>query len=155
MYAIIKTGGKQYRVEKDDIIDVELLDAELGAHVDFEDVLFVHTGNDTLIGEPSVAGYIVKGEILGDSAGPKVVSLKYMRRQHWRRKWGHRQHYTRVKILEIGASSEEPKSKAKAENEEVKEKKTAQPKAKKEEAAPKVKKEGVAKEKKSKAESKK
>lgn len=103
MYAIIKTGGKQYRVKRDDIIDVELLDGEAGAKVRFDDVLFVHNGADALIGEPNVSGYSVQGEILGESAGPKIVSLKYRRRQHWRRKWGHRQHYTQVKIVEITA----------------------------------------------------
>lgn len=105
MYAIIKTGGKQYRVEQDDVIDIELLEAEHGAHVQFDEVLFVNNGTDAVIGEPIVSGYFVKGEIVGDSAGPKVVSLKYMRRQHWRKKWGHRQHYTKVKILEIGEHS--------------------------------------------------
>lgn len=103
MYAIIKTGGKQYRVKKDDVIDVELLDAATGAEVQLGDVLFVNNGTDALIGEPTVSGYAVTAQVLGESVGPKIVSLKYRRRQHWRRKWGHRQHYTQVKILEIKA----------------------------------------------------
>lgn len=137
MYAIIKTGGKQYRVAKDDVIDVELLETELGAQVEFEEVLFVNNGTDTLVGEPSVAGYIVKGEVIGNSAGPKVVSLKYKPRQHSKRKWGHRQHYSRIKILEIGSAKIEAKPKAavkKAEQtpakEETKAKAAPKPKAK-------------------------
>jgi len=111
MYAIIRTGGKQYRVEQDAVIDVELLDADLGAHVDFEEVLFVSNGDEALVGGPHVSGYFVKGEVLGNSVGPKVTSLKYKPRQHSRRKWGHRQHYMRIKILEIGSAKKASHSK--------------------------------------------
>jgi len=100
IYAIIKSGGKQYRVQEDDLIDVELLHAEPGSKVEFNDVLFINDGAPK-IGEPSVAGSIVKGEIVAESAGPKVVSIKYRPRQHSQRKFGHRQHYSRVKITEI------------------------------------------------------
>lgn len=111
MYAIIKSGGKQYRVEKDMVIDVERLNIDQGAQVEFTDVLLVQNGSDTLVGEPSVSGYVVKGEILGEASGPKIVSMKYKPRKNRRKKWGHRQHYSRVKIIEIGAAG---KSKPKA-----------------------------------------
>lgn len=104
MYAIIKTGGKQYRVAKDDVIDVELLSADHGSAVEFSEVLFVNDGKAALIGEPFVAGYLVKGEVVGTASGPKVSSLKYRPRGHTQKHWGHRQHYTRVKITDIGVS---------------------------------------------------
>ena len=76
MYAIIRTGGKQYRVAKGDIIDVEILKAEQGAKLEFDEILFVHDGKKAQIGEPSLSGYVVKGEVIGSSAGPKITSLK-------------------------------------------------------------------------------
>lgn len=106
-YAVIKTGGKQYRVKKGQIIDVELLYNEDGSPVDsgsaisFAEVLFVGDEASTHVGNPSVAGYIVQGEILGEAAGPKIHSIKYVPRQNEVRKFGHRQRYTRVKITEI------------------------------------------------------
>lgn len=106
MYAIIKTGGKQYRVAKDDIIEVELLDAELGSNVEFTDVLFYTDGSKATLGEPVVAGCVVKGELLGEATGPKITSMKYKPSHHQYRKFGHRQHYSRVKITEIGKHHE-------------------------------------------------
>ncbi len=101
-YAIIKTGGKQYRVSEDDVIDVELLnDAELGSEVNFE-ALFVNDGTAATIGHPNVAGFVVKGELLGFATGPKITSMKYKASHHQYRKFGHRQHYSRVKITGIG-----------------------------------------------------
>jgi len=100
-YAIIKTGGKQYRVAKDDIIEVEMLDAEPGEKVEFAEVLFIGEEDSTKIGAPSVKGFKVTGELLDIVAGPKVVSLKYKPSHNNYRKFGHRQHYARVKITEI------------------------------------------------------
>ncbi len=108
MYAIIKTGGKQYRVEKGDIIDVELLGEEEGAAVEF-DVLLVHDGKKTAIGEPTLSDYVVKGELVGDSAGPKVNAMKYKRRKGYRLHFGHRQHYTRVQITDISSKKKQKK----------------------------------------------
>ena len=139
MYAIIKTGGKQICVKKDDVIDVELLDAELGAQIEFEEVLFVNNGNDALVGEPIVAGYVVKGEVIGNSVGPKVVSLKYKPRQHSKTKWGHRQHYSRIKILEIGSGEKAAKPKAAPEKKEAASKKASPAKATAKKAEPKAK----------------
>lgn len=103
MYAIIKTGGKQYKVAVGDIIDVELLDADFGAQVQFE-VLFINDGETQLIGSPVIEGATVTGEIIDIVGGPKVISLKYKQRQDKSRKFGHRQKYTRVKITEVSGS---------------------------------------------------
>ncbi len=101
MYAIIETGGKQYRVERDDIIDVELLEAEKGQPVEFKNVLFFNDGKNVKVGSPYIAKAVVKGELLMESKGPKVISFKYKQRKGVRRKVGHRQKYHRVKIIEI------------------------------------------------------
>lgn len=102
MYAIIETGGKQYRVEQNDIIDVERLpEAEAGQPVEFKNVLFLNDGKHPKVGSPYVAGSVIKGELLMDSKGPKVISFKYKQRKGVRRKVGHRQKYHRVKITEI------------------------------------------------------
>ncbi len=101
MYAIIETGGKQYRVEKDDVIDVELLDSETGSTVQFTNVLFFNDGKNAKVGSPYVAKAVVKGQLLMESKGPKVISFKYKQRKGVRRKVGHRQKYSRVKITEI------------------------------------------------------
>ena|SRR3569832_330478 len=101
MYAIIETGGKQYRVEKDDVIDVELLDSEAGNTVQFTNVLFFNDGKNVKVGSPYVAKAVVKGQLLMESKGPKVISFKYKQRKGVRRKVGHRQKYSRVKITEI------------------------------------------------------
>jgi len=104
-YAIIKTGGKQYRVAQDDVINVELLDTEKGNHVEFADILFVSDGDKHKVG-PHVSGYRVKGEVIGEVAGPKIMSVKYKRSHHQYRKFGHRQHYSQVKITSIGSNKE-------------------------------------------------
>jgi large subunit ribosomal protein L21 len=106
MYAIIKTGGKQYRVAVGDIIDVELLSSDAGAQIEFGDVLFAYDGSKTHIGAPSIANFPVYGEVLGQVSGEKVTSLKYKASHNQCRKWGHRQKYTRVKITGIGSKSQ-------------------------------------------------
>ena len=100
MYAIIETGGKQYRVEKGDVIEVELLGIDKGA-VEFKEVLFVNDGKVTMIGAPHVDKCLVKGEVLEEIKGPKVISFKYKKRKSYHRKVGHRQKYAKVKITEI------------------------------------------------------
>lgn len=106
MYAIIKTGGKQYRVKTGSVIDVELLDDSLGSEIEFKEVLFVHNGDKALVGGSAVAGYFVRGEHVDVVAGPKVSSVKYIPGNH-RKKFGHRQHYSRIKITEVGHSKKE------------------------------------------------
>lgn len=101
-YAIIATGGKQYCVREGDTIDVELVDAELGADVHFP-VLFINDGSKATVGAPSVKGATVIGEFIGAAAGPKVSSVKYKPSHHQYRKFGHRQKYSRFKIKEISA----------------------------------------------------
>lgn len=101
MYAIIKSGGKQYRVEQNDIIEVELLDADLGAQIEFEEVLFINDGQKAFVGVPNLPAYRVKGELLGIANGPKITSMKYKPSHHQYRRFGHKQHYSRVRITEI------------------------------------------------------
>lgn len=102
MYAIIETGGKQYRVAEGDIVDVELIEGEEGATVALGTVLFVDDGKKQHVGAPE-CNFVVKGEIVGRSTGPKVQSLKYKRRKQEHRRWGHRQHYSKVKIVGINS----------------------------------------------------
>ena len=101
MYAVIKTGGKQYRVQKDDVIYVEKLDAKVGDAVNF-DVLMLGKDDGVVIGTPVVEGAKVEGEVLGQVKSAKVVVYKYKSKKNERRKQGHRQPYTKVKITEIG-----------------------------------------------------
>jgi large subunit ribosomal protein L21 len=102
MYAVIKSGSKQYRVKKGDVIDVELLSSEVGQEVVFEDVLFFNDGKASKVGGPSIKGLSVKGKMLGIVRGPKVTSIKYKQRKNQRKKWGHRQGYAQVEITNIG-----------------------------------------------------
>ena len=101
MYAVSKTGGKQYRVQKDDVIYVEKLDAKEGDAVNFE-VLMLGKDDGVVIGTPVVEGATVAGEVLGQVKSAKVVVYKYKSKKNERRKQGHRQPYTKVKITEIG-----------------------------------------------------
>ena len=101
MYAVIKTGGKQYRVQKDDVINVEKLDSKEGDAVNYED-LMLGKDDGVVIGTPVVEGAKVEGEVLGQVKSAKVVVYKYKSKKNERRKQGHRQPYTKVKITEIG-----------------------------------------------------
>jgi len=102
MYAIIETGGKQYRVTVGEVIDVELLESDRGAKIEFAHVLFSNDGSKMHIGQPRISDFLVYGEVLGQVSGEKVTSLKYKASHNQCRKWGHRQKYTRVKITAIG-----------------------------------------------------
>lgn len=103
MFAVIQTGGKQYKVAKDDVIIVEKLDAETGKAVSFKDVLIAGEGTKVTVGEPLVKGAEVKGEVLEQRKGEKVLIFKKKRRQTYRRKRGHRQNETVVRITSIKA----------------------------------------------------
>jgi len=103
LYAIIQTGGKQYQVEEGDTIEVELLGTESGT-VEFKEVLFLNDGQAIRVGTPHVEGCSVKGAIIGDKKGPKVISFKYKRRKNYHRKVGHRHKYSVVKITAIAGS---------------------------------------------------
>lgn len=100
MYAIFESGGKQYRVEEGDIVCVEKIEGEEGASIDFGQVLFVDDGKTQHVGVPTCS-FVIKGEIMGEASGPKVKSLKYKKRKQEYRRWGHRQHYSRVRIVGI------------------------------------------------------
>lgn len=98
--AIFRTGGKQYRVAEGDVVRVEKLEGERGAQITFEDVLFLG-GDAPRFGNPRVAGGKVVAEIVSQDRGEKVVVFKYKRRKRQRRRAGHRQYYTAVKITQI------------------------------------------------------
>ena len=101
MYAIIVTGGKQYKVEVGTEIEVEKLDSEIGTNVDF-DVLMMADGDTVKIGTPVLAGVKAQAEVLEHGKGKKVIVFKYTPKKDYRKKQGHRQPYTKVKILSIG-----------------------------------------------------
>jgi large subunit ribosomal protein L21 len=101
MYAVIKTGGKQYRVNQGDIIKVEKLTADVGSKVDFDQVLLVGEGADVKVGAPVVDGAKVSGTVVAQDRHKKIVVFKMKRRKGYRRKQGHRQDYTGVRIEAI------------------------------------------------------
>jgi large subunit ribosomal protein L21 len=101
MYVVIKIKGKQYKVAEGDLIDVDLMDGEIGSKVEFTEVLLFTDGSATQVGNPGLTGFTVKAELVDSVSGPKITSMKYKRSHHQYRKFGHRQHYTRVKITEI------------------------------------------------------
>ncbi len=102
MFAVIKTGGKQYRVAAEDVLTIEKLEAEAGAEVRFDEVLMIVDGEAVTVGAPRVVGAGVRAEVVEQTKGPKVISTKKRRRKHssMTRK-GHRQKLTQVRILEI------------------------------------------------------
>ena len=101
MYAVIQTGGKQYRVTEGDVINVEKLDAEVGKAVTIKEVLVVEKEGETLVGAPYVTGASVKAEVLENGKGPKVVIYKYKAKKDSKKKQGHRQPYTQLQIKSI------------------------------------------------------
>ncbi|GAB4519175.1 MAG: 50S ribosomal protein L21 [Anaerolineae bacterium] len=103
MYAIIETGGKQYRVSPGDVIDIEKLDVPVGEKVDFDRVLLVKDGEAVKVGQPLVDGAVVRGEVLAQRRHRKVIVFRYKAAQRYRRKKGHRQPYTQVRIEAIEA----------------------------------------------------
>ena len=103
MYAIIKTGGKQYKVSEGDSIVIEKLDVEEGSTVEFDEVLTVADGDDVKIGRPIVEGAKVSGTVEKNGKGPKIHVFKYKSKKNYRRRQGHRQPFTRVKIEKISA----------------------------------------------------
>jgi large subunit ribosomal protein L21 len=115
MFAVLKTGGKQYRVAANQILTVEKLAAEAGETVEFSEILMLG-GDDLKVGAPFVAGATVKAEVLEQLRGEKVISFKKRRRKHSsQRKRGHRQYLTRVRITDIlGGGAKAAKAEAKA-----------------------------------------
>ena len=111
MYAVIKTGGKQYRVAANDKILIEKLEGVSGDHIHFDQVLMVGSGADVQIGAPLVAGATVVGEIEKQARGPHLIIFKKRRRKHYRRRNGHRQDLTSVTITEILIGGAKPSGK--------------------------------------------
>ncbi len=103
MHAVIKTGGKQYRVAEGDLLKVEKLDGEIGSTIEFPEVLAVGEGDSIKVGAPTVAGAKVKAEIVEHGKSKKVIIFKKKRRKGFAKKQGHRQLFTSIKIQEIKA----------------------------------------------------
>ncbi len=101
MYAVIKSGGKQHRVEPGEVLALEKLDAEAGETVSFDEVMMIGEGADVKIGAPFVEGGKVAAEVVEHGRADKITIIKMRRRKHYRRQAGHRQAYTKVKITEI------------------------------------------------------
>jgi large subunit ribosomal protein L21 len=105
MFAVIKTGGKQYRVAKDDVIVVEKVEGDAGSAVSFGEVLMVADGGSVSIGAPTLSGATVSGELVEQRKGEKVKVFKKRRRNTYRRKKGHRQHESVIRITGITAGA--------------------------------------------------
>ncbi|HPG88936.1 MAG TPA: 50S ribosomal protein L21 [Hyphomicrobium sp.] len=101
MYAVIKTGGKQYRVAKDDVLKIERVAGDAGAKIEFSEVLMVGSGDSVKVGLPTVAGASVIAELVEHTRGPKLIAFKKRRRKNSRRKKGHRQDLSTIRITSI------------------------------------------------------
>jgi large subunit ribosomal protein L21 len=101
MYAVFKTGGKQYKAAPGDVVRVEKIDADSGTSVELAEVLMVADGDDVRLGAPTVEGGKVTAEVVGHGRGDKVRIIKFRRRKHHMKRMGHRQHYTELKITGI------------------------------------------------------
>jgi large subunit ribosomal protein L21 len=112
MFAVIRTGGKQYRVAAEDVIKVEKVAGDPGEIVQFGEVLLVG-GDNVTVGVPTVAGASVAAEVLEQGRGPKVIAFKKRRRKNSRRKRGHRQEFTMVRVTEILTDGAKPSKSAK------------------------------------------
>lgn len=114
MFAVIKTGGKQYRVAAEDILKIEKIDGETGDIIEFSEVLMVGEGADATVGAPLVDGALVTAEVVEQGRARKVIAFKKRRRQNSKRTRGHRQHLTTVRISEILTGGAKPSKKAAA-----------------------------------------
>lgn len=112
MYAVVSSGGKQYRVEAGNELILERVPGEAGASITFDRVLLVGDGEAVTVGTPTVEGATVSGTVLGEALGPKLIVFKFKQKATYRRKNGHRQHLTRVRIDEIDAGGKRSKARA-------------------------------------------
>ncbi len=110
MYAVVVTGGKQYRVEAGSTLDVERLAGDPGASVTFDRVLMIGDGDQVTVGTPDVAGASVSGTVISQALGPKLIIFKFKQKVKYRRRTGHRQHLTRVRIDTINPTASAPRS---------------------------------------------
>ena len=136
MYAVIKTGGKQYKVSKDDIISVEKLSEDTGKKIKLNEVLIISDKGKPIVGDPLIKGASVEAEIMDHSRAAKITVFKKKRRHNYRRKKGHKQNITNLKILSINASQGKTKA-SDAEEKKTTTKKAAPKKAAPKKAAPK------------------
>ena len=104
MFAIIRTGGKQYKVSKDSYLNVEKLEGDVGSKLKDIEILLVSDGDKTTVGAPTVSGFTIAAEIVEQFRDEKVIIFKKRRRQNYRRKNGHRQNLTKIKITDIKAA---------------------------------------------------
>jgi large subunit ribosomal protein L21 len=114
MYAVIKTGGKQYKVAAGDYLKVEKLDGDVGSKVVIDKILMVADGDNVTIGSPLVAGAKVNATVLSHGKGDKVMIFKFHRRKHYRKTQGHRQSYTEIQIDDINGKGAAKAAKAEA-----------------------------------------
>ena len=114
MYAVFRSGGKQYRAAKGDVLRLEKIEADEGATVQFDEVLLVGEGSDIKVGTPLVAGTSVSGKVVSQGKSRKVPVVKFRRRQNYLRQGSHRQFFTEVEITAIGAAKSPAADKAKA-----------------------------------------
>ena len=135
MYAVIKTGGKQLKVSKDDIVEVEKLAAAEGDSIEFDSVLLVSDGTTTTTGTPHVDGAMVTGEVVKQKRAPTIIVFKKQRRQNHRRKNGHRQSLTAVRITDILTDGKKPAKKTAKAPAKASDEKTATAPAAEEKAA--------------------
>jgi large subunit ribosomal protein L21 len=135
MYAVVNSGGKQYKVQKGEVLKLEKISGDVGNSVTFDRVLMFSDGENVSIGQPVLDGVSVEGHIVEQGKAKKVIVFKYKRRKRFRRKNGHRQEFTAVQIDSIkakgtkAAKAAEPKAEAKAEVKEPETKKAAPKKA--------------------------
>jgi large subunit ribosomal protein L21 len=101
VYAVFRTGGKQYRARQGERVRVEKLEAAVGDPVEFDQVLMVGEGTDVKVGRPLVSGGKVSGKVTAQGRADKITIIKFRRRKHYQRKQGHQQHYTEVEITSI------------------------------------------------------
>jgi len=131
MYAVFRSGGKQYRAAKGDVLRLEKIEAEEGDTISFDEVLLVGEGSDIKVGNPLVDGGSVSGKVLSQGRTRKVNVVKFRRRQNYLRQGTHRQYYTEVEITDIAASGAKPAAEAKPAAKKATKKKTKKKVAKK------------------------
>lgn len=112
MYAVIVTGGRQYRVMQGETLRVEKLEGDVGAAIKFDQVLLVGSGEDISLGTPHVGGASVAAKIVSHGRGDKIRIIKFRRRKHHQKQMGHRQYYTEIEITGISGASDKKASKA-------------------------------------------
>ncbi len=102
MYAVIKTGGKQYRVKAGDVLKIEELPVEVGQVIDFPEVLMLTDGENVTVGTPFIQDGMVKAEVIAHGRHKKITIIKFRRRKHHMKRMGHRQNFTQIKITAVG-----------------------------------------------------